>query len=350
MSYSDQIKSKNHKNYKAIFIFLILIILTVVTVFYAKYSSAKSVNIALDSSNLKSSGIQIKSIDTQVVSKHWGEIDPEKVKEQIKTIKDLGVNYIAISTPYDDPELMKVWVDEIHHQGLNVWFRSHWLNWEGDDNHPSDMTMAEYLSKTKEFIKSHPSYFHEGDAFTVCVEPEQVFTARDTDVYDWYSYNKFLIDQIDIANAAFADIELAGKIHTNWISMNGWVVENGLTQEAVDKMGLITVDHYSNQKVILPPGVVADHLGADLDRMYQKWQKPILLGEWGYNIEQEVTDFDQREVVRESLSVLNGKKYLVGLNYWAHMGNSSRIINDKDGTNLSYRPAAIILRDFYNKK
>jgi hypothetical protein len=257
---------------------------------------------------------------------------------------------VAISSPYDYPDIMKAWSDEIHRQGLKVWYRSHWLNWEGDEDHLSDMTVKQYLDKTSDFIKSHPSYFKEGDAFTVCVEPEQVFVARGTDVYDWYSYNKFVVDQIDVANAAFAAIDLSGKIHTNWISMNGWVVDNGLEKETVDKMGLITVDHYPSQKVILPPLAVADKMSSDLDKFYNKWKVPIILGEWGYNIEQEVSDFDQREVVLEVLDALGTKKYLVGINYWSHMGNSSRIINDKNGSDLEYRPAAIILRDFYNKK
>lgn len=350
MSYLQQQQSKKHKNYKLTFIVFLLILLPLSTISYAKYSDAKNENIALNSDNLKASGIQVKSVDTQIVSKHWGNIDEANIKEQVKSIKELGSNYVAISTPYDYPEQMKAWTDEIHKQGLNVWFRSHWLNWEGDENTLSNMTVSDYLNKTNNFIQSHPVFFQEGDAFSVCVEPEQVFVARGTEVYDWYSYNKFIIDQIDVANNAFAAINLSGKIHTNWISVNGWVVENGLNKEAVDKMGLITVDHYEDQKVILPPGTAADRLSSDLDRMYNKWKKPIILGEWGYNIEQEVDDFDQKEVVSEVLNTLGEKKYLVGINYWAHMGNSSRIINDKNGMNLSYRPAAIVLRDFFNKK
>jgi hypothetical protein len=177
-----------------------------------------------------------------------------------------------------------------------------------------------------------------------------VFTARGTDVYDWYSYNKFVIDQIDVADMAFSDIGLEGKIHTNWISMNGWVVDNGLEKDTVEKMGVITVDHYPNQKILLPPTTAAENLGADLDRMYSKWGKPIILGEWGYNIEQEVSDTDQLEVISKTLEILSAKGYLIGLNYWSHMGNSSRLISDKEGSNLSLRPAAYSLKDFFTKK
>src|SRR5947207_512467 len=67
----------------------------------------------------------VKSIDTQVVSKHWINVPKNSIHDQITLLKNLGVNYVAIATPYDRVDEMKTWTDEIHAQGLHVWFRSH---------------------------------------------------------------------------------------------------------------------------------------------------------------------------------------------------------------------------------
>lgn len=347
MFYANLVRKQ--RNSKGWLIALVILCLPILNISYALISRADSGDqvILPAKAQTESNSLTIKSVDTQIISKHWGEIDKDNVSEQINLIKSLNANYIAISTPYDDPAVMKEWAEAIHQAGLHVWFRSHWLNWEGDENHPSNMTIKEYLDRTENFIKANQSLFKSGDALTVCVEPEQVFTARGTDVYDWYSYNKFVIDQIDVASRAFSDIGLDGEIYTNWISMNGWVVQNALEKETVEKMGLITVDHYPDQKTILPAETAAQNLSNDLDKIYQKWQKPIILGEWGYNIEQEVTDFDQKEVLNKTFEQLSTKKYLIGLNYWAHMGNTSRLISDKDGKNLILRPAAVELQNFY---
>lgn len=345
-------QARKSKNYK-IFTWLLLLLLPVLNITYANLSKAeegKNGLIEKRAETLHDGGLRIKSVDTQIISKHWGKVGKNNIQDQVELIKGLNANFVAVSTPYDNPELLKEWANEIHKAGMSVWFRSHWLSWEGDENHPSDMTIKEYLDKTSSFIKANPVLFKSGDAFTVCVEPEQVFTARGTDVYDWYSYNKFIVDQIDVANEAFADIGYSGEIHTNWISMNGWVVENALEEETVEKMEVITVDHYPNQKVILPSDIAAKNLADDLDRIYAKWKKPIILGEWGYNIEQEVSDLDQEEVIRDTLAVLSEKSYLIGLNYWSHMGNNSRLISDKEGTSLILRPAAKHLRDFYQDR
>lgn len=345
-------QKQKRKDPRLFLICAILLILPIISIAYARNDDRnegfeqKEVAKAIE----KEEGLKIKSIDTQIVSKHWGKVDRDNIRKQIKIVKSLGANYAAVSTPYDRPEIMKLWVEEIHLQGMNVWFRSHWLNWEGDENHPANMTVKEYLEKTSGFIKSNPSLFKENDAFTVCVEPEQVFTARGTDVYDWYSYNKFILDQMSVADDSFAEIKLGGKIKTNWISMNGWVVDNALEDETVEKLGLITIDHYSDQKFSVPAKTLAKQMSDDLDRFHEKWQKPIILGEWGYNIEREVPDYEQREVLAETLNALKDKNYLVGFNYWAHLGNSSRLIDDTYGTDYKLRPAAAILRDYFNLK
>lgn len=295
---------------------------------------------------------RIRSIDTQVISKHWEDVSPESINQQVLMLKALGVNYIAIGTPYDRPEEMRMWVEAIHREGIHVWFRSHWLEWEGDDGKPATMTSEEYLRRTSAFIRANPDLFKEGDSFTVAVEPEQVGVGLGKRFLDWNEYRNFLLLQISTANAAFEQIGLERKIYTNWISVNGWVVENEFNQELVNKMGLITVDHFVHQSQTLGKindgEAVVENTEKDLDRFHEKWGVPIMLGEWGYQIFQEVPEDVQAEVVSKMFARLKDKDYLIGINYWVHMGHNSKIINDTYGDELTYRKAAGVIKTYFD--
>jgi hypothetical protein len=294
----------------------------------------------------------VKSIDTQVVSKHWIDVPKESIREQVRLLKELNVNYIAIATHYDRVDEMQMWADEIHAQGLNVWFRSHWEGWEGDNNKPAIMTPDEYLRKTKDFVIAHPSLFREGDAFTVAVEPENVGVGLGRRFISWDEYKEFLLKQVIVAKEAFAEIDMDNKVHTNWLSVNGWVAMNVLDQELVDQLGLIVVDHYSVQSNTIgtldDPAKIVRDMNNDLDEIYQKWKKPILLGEWGYQIYQEIDEDTQATVIKGVLEMLATKPYLIGVNYWTHMGNHARIIGDEQGSNLQYRKAAAVIKEVYS--
>lgn len=294
----------------------------------------------------------VRSIDTQVVSKHWPNVSRAAIQEQVGLVADLGVNYIAIGTPYDRVEEMRMWAQEIHKRGLNVWFRSHWAEWEGDDGKPATLSPDDYLYRTDQFIRNNPDLFVSGDSFTVAVEPEQVGVGLGKRFLTWDQYRSFLLSEITVANDAFNAIGLKGKVYTNWLSVNGWVVQNQFTQELVDRIGLLVIDHYVGQNKTIGDYsdalVVAQLTVNDLDAFYAQWNVPILLGEWGYQIFQDVPDSVQESVTRELLSKLSTRKYLVGMNYWVHMGNTASIIGDQYGSNLHYRPAAMILKSFYD--
>lgn len=128
-------------------------------------------------------------------------------------------------------------------------------------------------------------------------------------------------------------------------------MENQLTHDVVDKMGLIVVDHFVGQSQTIGEFEDIDQLVErtvnDLDGFYEKWNVPIMLGEWGYQIFQEVPDERQAEAVFKLFARLKTKHYLVGINYWVHMGNSAALIEDEYGANLIYRPAALVLKSFY---
>jgi hypothetical protein len=247
---------------------------------------------------------------------------------------------------------MRLWADEIHAAGLNVWFRSHWAEWEGDEGMPSILSKDDYLTRTREFILTNPDLFAPGDAFTVAVEAEQVGIGLGKRFLNWKEYKEFLLLEIHVANQAFTEIGLQGKVHTNWLSMNGWILDNQMDQELADQIGLIVVDHYVHQSQTIgtleDKTLMVNTTSADLDRWWNKWEKPILLGEWGYHIFQEVSDERQAEVVESMFSMLLTKPYLVGINYWVHMGNPAAIIKDEYGSNLTFRQSAAVVSSFFD--
>lgn len=315
-----------------------------------KYSTSK---LNLSQPEIQSDGkhFNIRSVDTQVVSKHWKNVSTDMVREQVTAIKTLGVNYVAIGTPYDQPEDMHKWVSEIHAQGMHVWFRSHWLEWEGDNGAPAKMSPDEYLTKTAAFIEQNRELFQEGDSFTVAVEAEQAGVGPGKRFLNWEEYKKFLLLEVTTANDSFAKIGMDKKVYTNWLSMNGWVAQNVITPELAKQLGLITIDHFSPQSDTIgtfdTPATIANTMSQDLDAMYLRLKVPLFLGEWGYQINQESTEDHQAAVAEAVLSKLVVKQYLVGMNYWVHMGHYSRIFNDVNGKITNERQIGGIIRYFF---
>src|SRR5258708_615410 len=160
-----------------------------------------------------------------------------------------------------------------------------------------------------------------GDCFTMAVEPEQVGIGLGLRFLNWDAYRKFLLDQVSIANIAFKEIGLKGKIYTNWISVNGWVVENQFTFPLVKNLGLITIDHYVDQSKTIgdysDAKTTVQQTISDLDGFHAKWNVPILVGEWGYQIFQNVPDNLQANVINKMFEAFKSRNYIVGVNYWA---------------------------------
>lgn len=330
---------------------VVIIYMTYLLVIRLNKYTTKDLNLSQPKIQADGYHFRIRSIDTQVVSKHWAGVSAEMIKEQVSAIKSLGANYVAIGTPYDEVDDMRMWVREIHAQGMHVWFRSHWLEWEGDNNRPAIMTPDQYLEKTSQFILDNRDLFAEGDAFTVAVEAEQAGVGPGKRFLNWEEYKQFLLLEITVANNSFKKIEMDRKIHTNWLSMNGWVAQNVITPELAKQIGLITVDHFSPQSdtigVFDSPDRIAKMMSSDLDSMYSRLNVPIFLGEWGYQINQESDEEHQKAVAEAVLSKLVVKQFLIGVNYWVHMGHYSRLFNDNGGMITRERSVANTVRYFY---
>ena len=344
--------------YKENLLSILLILFCFIGSLSAFWKTIKPDDIKYSKENMKQPEITIgvnpwsvRSIDTQVISKHWLNVSRESIKEQVDLIKSLGANYVAIGTPYDRADDMRLWVDEIHNAGMNVWFRSHWNEWEGDEGQPSTLKAKDYLDKTYNFIKINPDLFHPGDSFTMCVEAEQVGVGLGKRFLNWDEYKVFLLDQIYLSNQAFSEIGLKGKIHTNWLSTNGWVVENIFDEKLVSNIGLITVDHFVGQTNTIGGVDDSDELVEqtinDLNMFHNMFDKPIFLGEWGYQIYQNVPDVRQANVINKMYSKLQTLDYLIGTNYWVHMGNTSSLFGDESGSNITPRFGAEVIKHFY---
>jgi hypothetical protein len=214
------------------------------------------------------------------------------------------------------------------------------------------MKPDEYLDKTYTFIINNPDLFSEGDSFTVCMEAEEGGVGLGKRFLNWDEYKNFLLKEIYTANNAFNKIGMNGKVYTNWLSVNGWIVENIFDEAMVNKIGLITVDHYVNQTETIGKmdnsDDIVDQTVKDLNSYYEKYKVPILLGEWGYQIFQPVSDVNQANVINKMFMRLRTLNYLVGVNYWTHMGNSASIFGDEYGSNLTPRLGAEVLRYYFN--
>lgn len=294
----------------------------------------------------------VRSVDTQVVSKHWENVSRDLIRQQVALIKNIGANYVAIGTPYNRLRDMRMWVEEIHNAGMNVWFRSHWNEWEGHEGASSTMKPNEYLDATYSFIIANKDLFKEGDSFTVCMEAEEAGIGLGKKFLNWDEYKGFLLDEIFTANSAFENIGLNNKVYTNWLSVNGWIVENIFDKKLVSSIGLITIDHYVGQSNTIEEvdnsNAMVEQTINDFNSIHNKFNVPLLVGEWGYQIFQPVSDVRQADVINKMLLKFRTLDYLVGVNYWVNMGNTAAIFGDQYGSNLVPRMGAEVIKSYFD--
>ncbi len=302
---------------------------------------------------------QIKSIDAQVVSKHWGTVPESTIQTIAEKAKSLGATHLAIAVPYENQTEWQKWTRVVHGVGLKVWSRSHPNSWEGDNGIAANLTPTDYNTKTSQFLSDNASFLQSGDLFTYCVEPEngKYWTVKYGG--NWSSnttavteYNKFIRDGITQGDAILSGKGFAqGTINTRLVSVNGWIANNILEQSTVDLMGVITVDHYvefddSGNRITNNIQAMKDKMSRDLDQLRQRWGKRLFIGEWGFPIDQELSDEEQR-IVTEGIFSIFASKDLLGVNYWNFMGNTARLLNDSGGIPTTLRSAATVIQNYF---
>lgn len=256
---------------------------------------------------------------------------------------ELGANYVAISTPYDDPSCgssvnyTNTWVQAIRSHGLHVWHRHMPLAFEGIYN--TTKTKASFLDMISSYIISHPNFFASGDIFTPIPEPQNGgihgVTSCPQGICEFDSakdFNSWLRDAMTISCKAFQAIGKNG-VKVGYFGFDGFVAWgdnnpdwHGILEDAtVSQMGNITIDHY--------PEVVGETMDQGLTALQNKYPRiPIVIGEWG-----TITGGD---TVSQVLSDMTAAKnhHVIGFNYWQFgpSGAGEQLINDDFSNRISF--------------
>ena len=298
----------------------------------------------------------IRSVSSMKITKDMvcGQPSQSFIDSWITKAIELGVNYISIETPYDNPTCgnsvayTKLWADAIHSRGLNVWHRHMPLAFEGIYN-TAKITSVNYLSLISDYIKANPTIFKNGDIFTPIPEPQNggirgiTYCPQGICIFsDVTTFNTWLRDAISISNTAFNNIGLGGKIKIGYYGLDGFVVwgDNNpdwhgiLEDSTVQAMGNITIDHY--------PELVGDTMANDLNEIQAKYPNiPIVIGEWGT----VTSTADPVAQVNNSMQAAL-RPNVVGFNYWhMGMGGNEALVN----FDFSNRPQFDAVKSFFTR-
>lgn len=283
-----------------------------------------------------------QSIDTMKISRdraRKGFLESGYL-QQLKEIKNLGAQYVAIDTPYDEEfyPYLKQWVDAAHSLGLHVWFRGNFSGWEGWFNYPQTLTRQDHLQKTQSFILTHPDLFTNGDSFTPCPECEYGGSGNPLVTGDVIGYRKFMVDEYRIMQDAFKKIHK--EVYSNWFSMNPDVAKGVLDEETVLQIGnLIVLDDYVRN---------ANELQLHLEYFNKRFpQAKLFLGEFGApipDINGSMTEEQQAHFVDSIMNTLYKNKNVIGFNYWDEFDGSSALFNP----DTSKRLVTSVIAKYFN--
>ncbi len=297
---------------------------------------------------------QIQSISSMKVSKDI-VCHPQSrtyIEKWVDTAKELGVNYIAVETPYDNPSCgdsvayTKLWISVIRSKGLHVWHRHSFLSFEGIYSTTKDAN-KDYLQLIGDYIKANPDAFAPDDIFTPIPEPQNggisgvTYCPQNVCMFSSAKqFNQWLRDAIDDSQSAFTAINLGKKIKVGYFGFDGFVTWgnnnpqwSGILEPAtVEKMGNITIDHY--------PEAVGDTMAEDLKKLRKKYPKtPVFIGEWG-----TIGGGDTVTQVKNTMGAVAADKNIVGFNYWQmSSGGNETLIND----DFSHKPNFATVQSFF---
>ena len=309
--------------------------------FAARWKKTVPTPTPIPTSAPSTSAWSIRSVSSmkETKDKICGQDDQATINKWVAKAAELGANYIAVETPYDNPacgnalNYTKQWVDAIRASGLKVWHRHMPLAFEAI--YDTAKVKGDYLSMVSSYIKNNVTLFADGDIFTPIPEPQNGgiggVTGCSNGICQFDSaamFNKWLRDAIDTSELAFQSIGLGGKMKIGYYGFDGFVAWgsnnpdwHGILEDAtVAKMGNITIDHY--------PELIGQTMKQGLDELQAKYPTtPIVIGEWGSagstNVEQQVI---------ESMGAAK-RPGIVGFNYWhMGMGGNEALINS-DFTN-----------------
>lgn len=286
---------------------------------------------------------QVQSIDTMKVSRDEARAQlnnpgfDSKIESELHEIKDLGANYVAVDTPYDDEFLpyLTRWVQLARKTGLRVWFRGNWSNWEGWFDYPKNMTSENHLAVTAKFVEAHSDLFEDGDIFDPCPECENAgyWTQPNGDG----AYKSFLLRQQSVLDNSFSKIKK--NVYTNVFSIIGGRAKEMMDQKTLNTLGnLVTIDHY-----VKDPSLMADYISFFNNNFHSK----VLVGEFGApvpDINGAMDENQQALFVGDVFKQLyKNKPGVFGVNYNVLTVGTTAILN-ADGTP---RQVAEVIKNYY---
>lgn len=263
----------------------------------------------------------------------------EHIDKEMTAIANMGANCVALDTPYDEEFLpyLKKWVDAAREHNLKIWFRGNFSAWEGWFEYPHNMTTAQHIARTNDFIRNNADLFEDGDIFTPSPEAENGGPFNQVEVDEHVAFRRYLIQEHTEAQQTFQEI---GKdVKTNWLSMNGGLAKRMFDQNTIDSLGkVVSLDHY-----------IADpkQMGEFIDYFVNNFETRVVIGEWGAPIPEingDMSEDEQNEFIGQLLDEMyKHREHIDGVNYWVLFDSSTEIYN-KD---LTPRKAVETIADYF---
>ena len=258
----------------------------------------------------------------------------------VDTPYDAASNYYQCSNPSSPMAYEAAWVQALRAQGLHVWFRQNWFNWEGGYGAPkltaatspairlgtaaavlngSDTTS--YLAMTYHFILDHPGLYANGDILTPESEPQnggvrQSYGACSgpCQFADWKTFNTWLRDSMTVDAAAFAKLGLRVTVGY-WglqCSNNRYNGQDNIEASTIKQMGVYAADCYFKD---------VPTLKAHLAQLHSSYNVNVVVGEFG-DIWDGGAQPSTSNLVTTVATSAGSLGYVHGFNYWQAYGGS----------------------------
>lgn len=301
---------------------LLLLLILFFALFFS-YLSHRSVPTSYAADSLWS----VRSVDTMKSSRdlaraklHDKAFD-ETIKTEVQLIKGMGANYIALGTPYDDEFLpfLKRWVSAARAEGLKIWYRGTFSNYEGWFGYTKNMSPAQLLTRTSQFIEAHPDLFEEGDIFDPCPECENAGHWKQPLLDD--TYNQFMKEKDDVLEQSFKKINK--KVIYNWNSVIGGRAKDVLKGDTFSHLGnVIALDHYVSDTNNYEEYIKYFNENFETVSIFSEFGAPIP-DLHGKMTEQQQADFIEK-IMQE---FYQHKENVAGVNYWVLSGGTTSLYN-----------------------
>lgn len=263
----------------------------------------------------------------------------------------MGADTSVIATPYDaaanyhqciPPNVEAFegsWVYALRVQGLHIWFRQTWFNWEGSYGAPkltanttpsiplgdaygvlTGTDTTSYMAKTYHFILTHPYLYADGDSFTPEAEPQNGgirlswghYDPAMVQFYDWPRINQWMRDSMTVDTIAFRRIGKRVSVG-NWglpCSNYQWGGVNNIEPATINQMGTYVTDCYFHDVATVV---------SSLQWMHDTYRVNVVLGEWGDIWDNNIQP-DTAEEIGALLAAVRAQPYVTGVNYWQVIG------------------------------